>query len=1017
MRKSYYNNVSIYDVNSLPRYAAGLPLDSEGNTTAMCIDGQWQFFLAKTPHNIPKNYQLPQADLSAFGTIKVPSEWQIEGHDTPIYTNIRYPKAICRTRTHIKPSQNTVGCYRTVFSIDSAQKDKRVFIKLDGVNSAAEVYINGNFVGYSEDTFSPQEYEITKFVTEGDNVLAVNVYRYCTGSYLEDQDMWRLSGIFRSVYVVYKPQIEVADGFSYSKLSKDFDTAEFVTKLNVSNHTNSVATMDAEVQLSLQGKVVATINQQVIVGSSSTAEAVLSCNVDNIELWSDETPNLYDVTVKLYNHGQYVDGRTWKFGFRKIEVLPKQEDSEPCILLNGKKIKLFGVNRHEFHPEYGHAVPALLNEQDILLCKRNNISAIRTSHYPDSDAFYQLCDKLGVLVVSETNLETHGMARRIPDSKQIWSEQCVYRAVNMVNRLKNHPCIVMWSLGNEAGYGSTFAKMKEAIKAIDKTRLIHYHPDQSGQVGDVLSGMYIKLEDLQTIVDNKPFRHCASLWALKGTPYTSEMYKDLPFIQCEYAHAMGNSLGNFADYWQMYRNNDRLSGGFIWDFADQAIKREVDGKTRWCYGGDFGDKPNDGRFCFNGIVRGDRSFNPAMYEVRYQYQHIWVQREDDRLAVYNEYNFTDLSQFDMLLSYEAEGEILFEKTMELKGAPRTTTYYKLPKRKLPEDKEVVLNIRFVTKQPLVYCDAGHTVAYEQIVLVPYKFDTTELNGGVSYKQRGNNVDIWSDSTLYRVRNGCLSSVIIDGKESLSGALAPNFFRATIDNDSMPFVPEWLADLVLGTKRYLRGQKTLRAVKTTVQTEDNGVVTVTVRWKMKYLKNLVTKYAFSSDNVVRISMQVTACKPMERYGFSMRLREQVDGITVYGKSLWENYCDRCSAAKLAVWKGNAEDMIHDYLYPQENGNRTDVRYASIGDQNCGIEINAVDKSFELSVHPYTTEMLDKATHLDLLGRQNALTVNIDGRQRGVGGDVPAIACLKPQYTIPANVEHEFCVDIKFVATNK
>ena len=1009
--KPHYADVKVTEINAIRRYASGFPIDENGKETAVCLDGKWKFAFCNNPSEIPVGYEKEGADLSSFGEIKVPSEWQIEGFDTPIYTNYIYPYALEQTNLlnvpHIKDKLNTVGCYATTFNVKKT--DDRVFIHFGGINSCADIYVNGKFVGYSEDTFDFQEYEITDLVREGENKLAATVYRYCTGSYLEDQDMWRLSGIFRSVYIIYKPRTQIADFSCLCRLNQDFTAAEFETKVKLSCVGKKLENGSVTVSLTKNGKAVTKLVKQADVADGEQNWLTLSETVENPALWSHEKPELYDVEVTLEAEGKTVDRRRCRFGFRKVEIAPMKDGRGPFILLNGKPIKICGVNRHEFHPEYGHAVPEELIKSDLLLCKANNITAIRTCHYPNSEVFYRLCDELGILVMSETNLETHGLARWIPAGDPKWTAACIARACNMVNRLKNHPCIISWSLGNEAGYGSNFVRMRDAIKELDDTRFIHYHPDQTGKVGEVLSGMYVKMEDTETIAKNKTFMHCAAFWAIFGTRYTPDMYKDLPFIECEYAHCMGNSLGNFSDYWDMFKKYDRLSGGFIWDFADQTILRRENGVDKWLYGGDFGDKPNAGRFAFNGIVRGDRSPNPALYEVKHQYRQVDFSYKDGKLTALNRYRFTDLDEFDAVYRISAEGETVKEGTLKLKGAPDSVTEYDIPVGKLPEGKECVLDVELRLKNDEPYAKKGHVVASEQFVLSQYDFNGAPLAKGAKCTRIKKGAEITCGNVKYTVANtGAINSIVKDGKEILSSPLVPNFFRATIDNDSMPHVPGFVGKYFLLLYKWRNAQKGLKGRITRIEEKD-GLVTVNVRWHMRWLKSLTTAYTFGADGV-KLAMDVSAWAPMERYGFTFALAEGADGVKFYGKGPHENYCDRATAATLGAYEGKAEDFIHDYLVPQENGNHTQIRYASVGGEN-GVKITADGAPFGMTVHPYTCDGLFKAQHLHELKKENRLTVCIDGAQRGVGGDVPAIASLKPKYKIPALKKHSFAVRLE------
>ncbi|MDE6565682.1 MAG: DUF4981 domain-containing protein, partial [Clostridia bacterium] len=660
-----------------------------------------------------------------------------------------------------------------------------------------------------------------------------------------------------------------------------------------------------------------------------------------------------------------------------------------------------------------HAVPAELIENDIKLCKANNITSIRNSHYPNQDIFYELCDRYGILVMAETNLETHGLAMFLPKSSKKWVNQCIYRATNMVNRLKNHPCIISWSLGNEAGFGKDFFEMKKAVLKIDSSRFIHYEPDQSGKVGDVLSEMYSNVEKMPVIGENKPMRHCAALWSPIGCKYTPDMYRDLPFIQCEFAHCMGNSLGNFSDYWDMFWKYDRLAGGYIWDFADQSIRTQENGKDKWNYGGDFGDKPNAGRFAFNGIVRADRSPNPALFEVKYQYQQVKFELLGNQLTILNRYRFTNLADFDIVISINAEGKELYNRVLNVECPPDMTISTELLDKQIifPKDKEVVCDIKMLTKIDSKYANKGHIVAIEQFVLQQFDYEPKAMFAGSTYAQNGEDYVITCGKTEYVLsKKGSIISAKVDGVERLTAPIMPNFFRATIDNDALPQVPKIIADIIMGVSAFKNARKTLRAKSISLD-YDNCMVVANIDWSMRYLKNLHTTYKFAGDGTIDMSMEVECTKDLERYGFTWKLAEGIDGIEMYAKGPHENYCDRATAAKLGVWKGNAEDFIHDYLYPQENGNHTGVRYATIGNEN-GICLRAVEKPFEMTIHPYTVDTLLNAKHSCELERESALTICVDGKQRGVGGDTPAMAKTKPQYKILPKQKHTLRFMLKF-----
>jgi len=992
--QNFWKNKKVYDVNTLERYSSGFPYDSNGNATVVCLNGEWKFKWYKDLNDIPDNFYSNNFDYSEFETISVPSNWQIKGFDTPIYTNITYPHAIESTFLpvvpRIKKHLNSAGIYVTEFEVKKSEG--KYCIQFGGVNSCAEVYVNGNFVGYSEDSFDFQEYDVSEFVENGINRLTVAVYRYCTGSYLEDQDMWRISGIFRDVYLIKKPVTEIYDFFARSYFSSDFQKAEMKVDVNVKGTCSG-------------GRVVAELKDgdKTVWQEETAAENIVKfvATIENPVLWSHENPYLYNLTIKLYGADGEVDCRKCKFGFREIKIVPMIDGRGPFILLNGKPLKFRGVNRHEFHPEYGHAVPCEKIKADLELCLKNNITAIRTSHYPNSKVFYELCDEYGILVMCENNLETHGLSYMIPCSKKLWTEQCIYRVRNMVNTYKNYPCIVSWSLGNESGYGKAFAEMKKAVLAIDDTRFIHYEEDVTGKVSDVFSEMYAPLEKMADLGQNKKVLHCGfTVFRPLGVIYKPKKYVDLPYMQCEYAHCMGNSLGNFADYWKEYKKYDRLAGGFIWDFADQSIKYNNNGLTEWRYGGDFGDKPNAGSFAFNGIVRADRSPNPALYEVKKVYQMPDFYLENNVLKIKNGFMFLNIAGYELKISYYGDGMLLSEQHEILPDcASGETCEFELSVPDFGGEINVVAEI-ILTKERGVL-PAGHVIAYEQFLVKPTDFVLSPQRGNATYDESKWEITVQEGDmkVIFDKTTGAISSISLGNTEKLREPIMPNFRRPTIDNDRFAQVDLDIVKAVMGVYKFEKAEKSLRPTKVEVNSHD-GLVTIKVLWKMPHVRGLITEYTIGKCSI-DVGMKLHAKTELIRYGFKFSVREWVKKVDFYARGPHENHCDRNDSAVLKRYIGTASDFNHDYLYPQENGNHTEARFLNLGEDDQGVIILAEDAPFEFSVQEYSMDVLEHAKHLhELEGKKNDYyTVYIDGKQRGVGGDVPALASLKPQYKIP------------------
>jgi beta-galactosidase len=837
--------------------------------------------------------------MAISDTITVPSNWQLKGYGKPIYTNIKYPYAI---GTAIKPAVPyfksricPVGIYYKTFEL--SEINSRTIIRFGGINSGGEVYINGKMAGYSEDTFSEVSYDITDLVRIGMNTVAVLVYQFTTGSYLEDQDMWRLSGIFRDVYLISEPFTAIKDVYSRSKFTGGYKSADFISYIEIASDFIRDALSLNVILADRKGKTV--IDKVIPCSLKANEHKIININehIKKVELWSNEDPALYTLTLTLVDGEDFMDMRCIKFGFREIKVVPMKEGKGPFITLNGKPIKIRGVNRHEFHPEYGHAVPLELTENDIKLLLQNNVTSIRTCHYPNSEHFYDLCDRYGVLVMCECNLETHGLGYQIPRNNKKWARHTIYRMENMVRKFRNHPSILFWSLGNESGTGSVFFDMKKAALALDDTRPIHYEP--YAKVSDILSSMYLTQENMPVIGENKKFVHCRALWNLGlGNHIKPEDYADKPFIQCEYAHAMGNSLGNFKDYWDDFKRYDRLAGGYIWDFADQSIKRVRDGVTEWTYGGDWGDKPNDGNFAFNGIFRADRSPNPALYEVKHQYAMIELTYSEGAISLKNLYLYTNLDKFRLLVEYRSEGKLYDKQEYAIPSiAPGESGQVTI---KAPEKEgEQVITAYIINPIETAYSPAGHVITWQDFLIAPLELKPLEGKGTVIAENYDTTVTIKFEKNAVTVdKVTCaVKSIIIGGAEKLEIPALPNFWRAMTDNDKVPHINDTLRKLG-GFMNFKNTAKKMKVTNVETDIKDDKV-SIRIQWSAPLLKAMETEYTVDSAG---LTMRLS-CLPkrnMEIYGFSMGVPTGKNEVEFYGREPHENYRDRKASATLAKY---------------------------------------------------------------------------------------------------------------------
>ncbi|NHI94623.1 MAG: DUF4981 domain-containing protein [Candidatus Lokiarchaeota archaeon] len=1026
-----WENLDVIHKNKEPPHATLIPFsdldssldgDPEKSPFFKSLNGEWRFKWVKKPSQRPINFYEQDIDVLKWDLIPVPSNWQMYGYDIPIYTNSKYPTSVKkRNIPSIDHEYNPVGSYRTEFIIPIEWSEREIFIHFAGVKSAFYLWVNGKEVGYSQGSMTPAEFNITKYVKDGINVLAVQVYRWSDGSYLEDQDMWRLSGIYRDVYLYSTPKTHLRDFFVRCELDEAYKDAQLKITAKIHNYEDNKINLEP-----FNLEILLLDSEKNVVGSRPLLKEEFKINIGeetvlNLETkvinplkWSEEIPSLYEIVFILKNsNNEIIEVERCDFGFRVIEIKNSQ------FLINGKSIKFKGVNRHEHDPDHGRAVPLSRMIEDIEIAKQNNINAIRTSHYPNHPKFYELCDKYGIYVIDECNLESHGLRNKLPKSKKEWTKPVVDRMIRMIARDKNHPCIIMWSLGNEAGNGENFLKMKQETLKMDTSRPIHYEGDYQLKESDVFSRMYPSTYQVERSGKFKMV-HTGFTHLVRG-----KKYKGMPCLLCEYAHCMGNSLGNFQEYMDIFEKYDNLIGGFIWDYIDQGLQKVEDGKEFWAYGGDYGDEPNDGNFCINGILLPDRKPNPALHEVKKVYQNIKVYPVDLEIGIVkiqNKYHFKSLDFLEKQWEITCNGVIIQNGLLEnLKIGPESIKEVKIPFKRptLMENAEYHLKVIFSLSEDTAWAKKGHVVAWDQFEL-PFRLLTKQERID---NDNENHVDV--DDIINSIivkgkdfeviigkKSGAIEYLTYEGNNLLVKPLVPNFWRALTDNDlgavkAFPFL--------IFFKKHWKTAANKRKVESFIYHQVTpNVVIISIKSKVPGGKSkLETSYLINSNGEITITTTFTPKKEMLRFGMQMGIPKKYDNVTWFGRGPHESYGDRKTSAGIGIYSGKVEQLIHNYVRPQENGNRTEVRWVSFLDQdeNGLLIVSKGVHHLNFSAWPYSLEDLNKAKHVHDLPRRDFLTVNIDHQQRGVGGDNPVLTSVHAEYKLKKNKTYSYSFLIK------
>lgn len=987
------------DAHSDHDYYASTNEAGEGSSSFRhSLNGLWKFHYAKNYRSTVQGFEEEQYCCKSWDDIYVPAHIQMEGYDAPQYANVQYP---WEGHEDIHPGEipekfNPVASYVKYFYVPEHMKGKRLFISFEGAESGLAVWLNGQFVGYSEDSFTPSEFELTDYLKEGENKLAAQVFKWTSSSWCEDQDFFRFSGIYRDVYLFTVPDVHIRD------LRIRAIPDETLKKAELSVSVKSWGSGKAVVILAKDG------TQILKEEKALEADAEYTWTVEEPALWSAEEPELYDLIIEVFDeNGSLQEVIPEKIGFRRFEM------KDSIMTLNGKRIVFKGANRHEFSSVSGRHVSEEELRKDLVTMKRNNINAIRTCHYPDESLIYRLCDEYGLYMIDETNLESHGSwdvaeftkdyTYTVPHDKPEWLDMMLDRANSMYQRDKNHPAILIWSCGNESFGGKDIYEMSQLFRREDPTRLVHYeglfHDRSYNDTSDMESQMYPSVESIKEFLAND---------------------RSKPFICCEYTHAMGNSCGAMHKYTDLTDTEPLYQGGFIWDYIDQSIyKKDRYGKEFLAYGGDFGERPTDYNFSGNGIVYGgSRDESPKMQEVKFNYQNITAEVSDTQVRVINKNLFVNTDQYECRVTVARDGKVIRTASMDTAVEPLSENTYDLPVPTETKAGEYAVTVSFHLKEDTVWAERGHEVAFGQHVYEvkkekavcekPVEIIRSTHNIGV----RGENFEV-----MFSVLNGGLTSYRYAGREMIEMIPRPNFWRAPIDNDygcQMPMrYAQWkTASMYLSFKEF-RGEKWGEPILPEVEEKENTVaVTFTYLMPTVPVSECRLTYEVDGDGKVKTTLSYDPVKElgdMPEFGVMFKFNADYDHVTWYGLGPAETYADRKHGAKLGIYQNLVKDNMAEYLVPQECGSKEEVRYASVTDRKGRgmlFEMEECSGPMVFSALPYTPHEMENAMHVYELPEVHYTVVRVSKAQMGVGGDDSWHAKTHEEYLLKADEKMEF-----------
>ena len=954
------------------------------------LNGTWYFCYAKNPTVRVKDFYKKDFDCRMFDSIEVPGHIQTQGYDRCQYINTMYP---WDGTEYLRPPMvskeyNPVGSYVKYFVLEKNLQDKPVFVSFQGVETAFYVWLNGVFIGYSEDSFTPAEFELTPYLQDGENKLAVEVYKRSSASWLEDQDFWRFSGIFRDVYLYAVPKTHIEDLSVKSTLDNSYKNGKLYLKLKISGHTDCAV---KAVLLNAEEKIVFEKN----IKGNSICE--ISGEVENVHAWSAEDPYLYQLYLYVEDQkGNLIEAVPELVGFRTFEMIDK------VMHINGKRIVFKGVNRHEFNVRRGRSIKKEDMLWDIEFMKQHNINAVRTSHYPNESLWYRLCDIYGIYLIDETNLESHGSWQKmgecepswnVPGSRPEWKEAVLDRAKSMFERDKNHPSILIWSCGNESYAGTCIEAMSDYFHEKDDTRLVHYEGvfwnREFDHISDMESRMYAKPAEIEAFLSNDPKK---------------------PYISCEYMHAMGNSCGGMKLYTDLESKYELYQGGFIWDYIDQSMLRKNEqGEEVFAYGGDYDDRATDYEFCTNGIVYADRKISPKAQEVKQLYANVKLTPDENGVLIKNENLFISTEAYTLVYRMMLDGYPVFESMRNVVVQAQEEQYVKLDYPNIDEPGEYTYEVAMELTEDTIWADAGHEICFGQFVKkVTEEEEQTTKKMQVIYGDVNIGVKGEGFLAMFSKSEGGLASLQYDGTEYITRAPKTSYWRACTDNDRG-------AKQGFDRSMWLTAGLYQKVIDVKVE-ELEEQVRITFEYELPTIPKAYStiSYVMSGDGVVHVHLLYKGTEGLPEipaFGMDFKLKERYHNFEYYGYGPEENYVDRMEGARLGIFEGTAEENLSNYLIPQECGNRVGTRWLKVTDEyGRGLQFTCEEIPFESSVLPYSAYELENALHQEELPKIHYTWVRILAKQMGVGGDDSWGAPVHEQYRIPSDKNLEIAFHV-------